>query len=122
VQHLPGQMPSKPATRTTCPERQPLAAALPRVVQHGLRGIVIPERTGLVKLVPAPASGSFFFRFPPFLGSVGCGVGVQDWTGRADRVSGRRSLTSTPSFGAGFVMAENEACVERGLPWAVGGG
>jgi hypothetical protein len=27
---------------------------------------------------------------------------VQDRPGRADRVSGRRSLTSTPSFGAGL--------------------
>lgn len=44
----------------------------------------------------------FSFVLRRFWGSVGCGVGVQDRPGRADRVSGRRSLTSTPSFGAGL--------------------
>ena len=38
-----------------------------------------------------PASGSFFFRSPPFLSSVGCGVGVQDRPGRG---VGKNGVTS----------------------------
>jgi hypothetical protein len=65
-----------------------------------VRNRVIPERDWTCQALPPHGWLIFFFRSPPFLGSAGCGVGVQDRPGRADRVSGRRSLTPTPSSGA----------------------